>query len=357
VGAIFVYHKYGITCEDNMAVLSSKTTSGEESFTKYVEKNPRYGEIEFEVEEKMTAGLITKAGSQYKVVKELKAGETFKITSNAVQMVGNIRCAAVKYKSMTGFIPLNRIRKPTKGNGTQYEDDVVDELNRIFLEIGRPIDIKVKDKTFKNLCFAVKVDTAMKRSFGAKADPKADIIICENKSQPFKGTPIYISHKKEGGPEAFQQYGGLSEKAGKAIQDHPEVQEFLSKVSGYIENDKLSAPIMMAVKDDKLINMSIFGPDYPNAFSLQHCQVIAQGNPTLTKINENTYKLNFISKGTAAMHFSADLSHFTGGFQAVFGATFRAGRGFDYDGKRYNGARVAIYPRQLMATRTGLITL
>ena len=53
-----------------MAVLSSKTTSGEESFTKYVVKNPRYNEIDFEVEEKMTAGLITKSGSQYKVVKE-----------------------------------------------------------------------------------------------------------------------------------------------------------------------------------------------------------------------------------------------------------------------------------------------
>jgi hypothetical protein len=57
------------------------------------------------------------------------------------------------------------------------------------------------------------------------------------------------------------------------------------------------------------------------------------------------------------MSLSGDLSHFVGGYLPVFGATFRAGRGFDYKGKRYNGARVAIYPQKLMSTRSQLKTL
>jgi hypothetical protein len=55
------------------------------------------------------------------------------------------------------------------------------------------------------------------------------------------------------------------------------------------------------------------------------------------------------------MSLSGDLSHFKGGYLPVFGATFRAGRGFTYKNKRYNGARVAIYPYKLMATRGGLL--
>ncbi len=100
--------------------------------------------------------------------------------------------------------------------------------------------------------------------------------------------------------------------------------------------------------------MSIYGPDYGLDYSLQHTQLIGQGKPILKKISGGKYyELDF----TSHMSLSGDLSHFTGGYLPVFGATFRAGRGFDYDGKRYNGARVAIYPHKLMATRGGLIIL
>jgi hypothetical protein len=336
-----------------MATLSGKTTSGELAFDKYVTKNPRFNEIEYEIEAKMTASFLQKKGAQYVEVSELKAGTTFKIVKKDVVKIGKMDHAEVKYKSKIGYIAIGKIRKPTKGNGTAYEDEVVDELNRIFLEIGRPIDIKVGNKYFKNLCYAIKVDSNIKRAGGVSSDPKADIIICEDIKNPFKGTPIYISHKKEGGPEAFQQYGGLTEAAGVDIYNHKEVQSFLRKTVNYVEDGKLTSPLMMSIKDIKLKNMSIYGPEYGGPFSLQHTQLIGQGKPILKKKSEKQYELDFSSH----MSVSGDLSHFSGGYNPVFGATFRAGRGYTIDNQRVDGVRVGIYPEKLIAGRGGLIKL
>jgi len=336
-----------------MAVLAGRTTSGERAFEKYVTKNPRFTEIDYEIEAKMDAQLLVKKGAVYLESIMLKAGTTFKIIHSASVIINRIEYAQVKVGTKVGFIPTNKIRKPTKGNGTAYEDEVVDILNAEFLEIGRPISIKVGSKTFNNLMYAVKVDSNIKRAGGVSSDPKADIIICEDIKNPFKGTPIYISHKKEGGPEAFQQYGGLSETAGKEIYNNKEVQLFLHKTATYVKNNKLEAPLMMAIHDKKLMNMSIYGPDYGKSFSLQHTQLIGQGKPVLTKRTDKEYTLTF----TSHMSVSGDLSHFTGGYLPVFGATFRAGRGYTIDGKRVDGVRVAIYPQKLIASRGGLVTL
>ena len=336
-----------------MATLSGKTTSGELAFDKYVAKNPRFHEIEYQIEEKMTGSFLQKKGTRYQSIEELKAGTNFSIVKNKIHVIDKGNYAEVKYKNRIGYIAIGQIRKPTKGNGTAYEDEVVDELNRIFLEIGRPIDIQVGSKRFKNLCYAIKVDSSLKRRGGVSSDPKADIIICENQKDPFQGTPIYISHKKEGGPEAFQQYGGLTEVAGKNIYNHPEVQNFLLQAANYVENDKLTAPLLMKIIDNKLKNMSIYGPDYGRAFSLQHTQLIGQGRPILKKKSEKVYELTFSSH----MSISGDLSHFTGGYNPVFGATFRAGRGYTINNTRISGIRVGIYPEKLIASRVGLIEL
>ena len=52
---------------------------------------------------------------------------------------------------------------------------------------------------------------------------------------------------------------------------------------------------------------------------------------------------------------SGDLSHFTFNYEPVFGATYRAGRGFDYGGIRYTNMRLGIYPKQLITNRKHLV--
>lgn len=339
-----------------MANLGSKSTDGRLSFVKYVTDNKRYAEIEYEIEKGADTAVFTKKGNVLvELPKTLKAGTKISIVDTKMYEISGMKLASIKAGSIKGFVAINRIRKPTAGNGTQYEDEVVDAINNVILENGGLINIKLKGDitVYKDIAYAVKVDSDLKRKGGVKGDPKADIILCKDIKDPMGAGSIYVSHKKEGGPEAFQQYGGLSEQAGSDIFNHPLVQKFLGKVVEVLAgSDKLPAPVMASFKNNDLANMSIYGPDYGKKFSLQHTQVIGQGKPKFTKSGKN-HELNF----TSHMSLSGDLSHFIGGYLPVFGATFRAGRGFTFEGKRYNGARVAIYPHKLMSTRGSLITL
>ena len=339
-----------------MADLGSKATDGRLSFQKYVTDNKRFKETEYEIEKGRVGTLVTAAGVP--VVDTIRAGTKLKIIDPHFTVISNKKYAHVEVNRKTGYILINSIRKPTGGNGTQYEDEVVDAINNYILECGGVMNLKLEgdNKIYTNLTAAVKVDTTIKRQGGARGDPKADIIVCRDKKHPLAAGSVYISHKKEGGPEAFQQYGGLTEQAGLLIYTNPLTQKFLGVVAAALEMGKLDAlpyPIMGTFSDEYLSNMSIYGPDYGKAFSLQHTQLIGQGHPVFKRVRDELYEMTFSSH----MSLSGDLSHFNGGYTPVFGATFRAGRGFSYKGTRYSGARVAIYPQKLMATRGSLKTV
>lgn len=340
-----------------MADLGSKATDGRLSFTKYVTDNKRYAEIEFEIEKGKTALMYSLKGNTLTPLSEIKTGEKIRILDTKLYEISKLKLAYISYRNTKAYIAINTIRKPTGGNGTQYEDEVVDAITAYILKAGGKIDLKLKGDNvlYKDIAYALKVDTNLKRKGGVKGDPKADIILCRDIKDPMGKGSIYISHKKEGGPEAFQQYGGLSEQAGIEIYNHPLVQKFLESVANALNGGKLSQlpyPIMGSFVDNKLANISIYGPDFGKSFSLQHTQLIGQGKPVFKEFGRYI-ELDFSSH----MSLSGDLSHFKGGYLPVFGATFRAGRGFDYNGTRYNGARVAIYPFKLMATRSNLIKL
>ena len=114
--------------------------------------------------------------------------------------------------------------------------------------------------------------------------------------------------------------------------------------------------MVMKVKSKKLINMSIYGPDYKKGtnYGIDHVHFIGQGDPIFKqdKKNEEVYYLTF-SDNT---HTSGD-TNFRGEYEPTFLATFRAGRGFDFDGKKYRGARVMIAPKILGRGRTGLLEI
>lgn len=337
-----------------MATLNQKSTDGRMSFVKYVTENKRLAETKFEIEKGLSSRLYTKKGSSLIASAKLyPAGTIVAIVDKKLYTVNGMNLTAVKIGSVVGLLPINVIRKPTGGNGTQYEDEIVDAFNAYIKKAGGKINIKLKGDTkiYSDIAYAVKVSSTIKSAAGVQGDPKADVILCKDKSSPTAAGSIYISHKKEGGPEAFQQYGGLSEQAGSAIYNHTLVQKFLGEVALTIGNKgSLPAPVMGEFSNRILANMSIYGPDFGKAFSLQHTQVIGQGQPTFTA-KTNYTEVSF----TSHMSLSGDLSHFIEGYLPVFGATFRAGRGFNYKGKRYVGVRVGIYPQKLMETRGGLI--
>lgn len=339
-----------------MADLASKASDGKISFVKFVTENKRFDEIEFEIEQGKSSPIFTKVGTGLVANKiSHKAGTKIIILNRKLLDIANMKVAEVKIGSKKGFLPISVIRKPTAINATKYEDEVVDLINAVILENGKAIDVRLKGspRIYKDILYAVKVDTATKQAAGVKGDPKADIILCQDWRKPLDKTSIFISHKKEGGPEAFQQYGGLSIASGRNINEHPIVQKFLGIVAEAIgEGDKLPFPIMAHFTDKALANAAIFGSDYGNDFSINHTQLIGQGKPRMRPVaNGKVFELDF----TSHMSLSGDLSHFKGGYLPVLAASFRAGRGFDYQNKRYNGARVGFYPQKLIAGRSGTI--
>lgn len=335
-----------------MANLGGKTTNGEVAWNKYVYKNTKWRELKLESE--YDGALMTRKSNKLVTILEFNKGDPIKLERNSLRNILGFDYAEVKIKNKSGFVLPRFIRKPTNFKPTGYEVEVVNMINKVIAENGNiPIDIKIKNMSdiYKGISGAIQVDSHIKRNSGIKADPKADIILYMDKGRLDYRKNIYISHKKEGGPEAFQQYGGVSKTSGADIYDHPETRKFLKAVIKNIEDDKLQQPLFMKVRDSRLKNMSIFGPDFGHAFGLQHTQVIGQGLPKL-KItrSENVWELDFSSH----MSTSGDLSHFTGGYTPVFAATYRAGRGFEFNGIRYNGARVGIYPIKLIETRSGV---
>ncbi len=332
-----------------MAVLSGRTTDGSKSWDKYVKNNPKYADIEFAIENKMTANMLDTTGKN--AIFSLKEKEKFKITSTNTTKIANIEFAMVKYKNKSGLIPLNRIRKPTNTDVLKEEAIALEKLDNLIKNIVStvgPFEIVIKGdpkKTvYKNI---IGTRNVHEKVLGREAKSDFNIVSTH-------GDAIFISHKKAGGAEAFQQYGGVSAQAGKKIQTHEEVINFLRITSNYIENNKLKNPVYSIIKDPDLINMAVYGHDYGKKFGIDNVTIIGQGDAKIKVLPnfENRFELNFSSH---LVHNGDAREFMKGDYRAVLGATFRAGRGFDVDGKRYNGARIGIYPAKLIVNRKGAL--
>jgi len=243
----------------------------------------------------------------------------------------------------------------------QYEVQVVNTINKFIKEHKGVINIHIEGLgTYSDIAGVIgakQVDSTIKSLAGVRADPKADIIVYHKEQDYLNIKNIFISHKKDGGPEAFQQYGGVTETAGDKIYRHREVQKFLEELIPYIGEEGLVQPVMKEISAPVLKNLSIFGPEYSRSggkFGLQNVQLIGQGVPTFVEVRgkQNTFEMKF-----PHMAVNGKLEFFTGGYEPVFGATFREGRGFNLKGQRYTGVRVGIYPRALIANRKNLMVL
>lgn len=333
--------------------LDSRTTDGRLAWDKYIYGSKNWKDIVLTVGK--NTFLFQKKGNKLTQLAEIAAGEEITLLSNKFVLVDQSKYAHAKYKKREGYVPLKALRKPTNFKPTAYEAEVVDMINKFIRQNQNiPIDIKIAGDNiiYKKIAGAKQVDIDIKRKGGITADPKADIILYQDKNDLLTSKNIFVSHKKEGGASAFQQYGGLSKKAGEDLYTHPETIKFLKAVANNIEDGELKTPMFMKIKDNLLKNMAIFGPDYGSSFGLQHVQVIGQGTSKLTPLKkENTYELSF-SDHTV---LSGNLTDFVGDYLPVFGARYAAGRGFELDGIRYDGARVGIFPYALIGARTGII--
>lgn len=335
-----------------MADLSGSATGFSNAFEKYVVKNPHWTKtFDYEIEKGMQDHPYFDARG--KMIGLCSEGANLNIIEQRVhrkKFAGDrtaTKYAKVKVGKKTGFIKLKAIRKPTgRANVMLKEEAAINALNDALCMIGYPVHIKIKKTkgsgyyTFENIV----------KCGNVAGTPKADFTLLDNKGNAV----CYISHKAAGGASSFQQYSGVTPHAGRVIYDHAEVQSFLQNVVGFIDNDKLQNPMMKLIDDKKLISYAVYGPDYGSKFGIDNCHFIGQGDPILTqdKKQKDCYYLTW----SDGHHTNGD-TKFKGGYTPYLAATYRAGRGFPYDGNTHRGARIGIVPKQLISRRSGLITL
>ena len=328
-----------------MALLSGRTTSGESAWEKYIGRNVKWDSMTLEIEKKITNVNLTQnvSGKLKSTDIFLNEGDSFILTSQKELTLAGKKYAQVKYNNTKGLIPTNKIRKPTGFDSVKDETIALENLDSMIKDIGYPIDIQLvgERKIYKNI-------TGAKTIAGT---PKADFA-CHDK---FNRNQIFISHKKEGGAKAFQQYSGVTEKAGPKINQHPEVVDFMRIVSTYIEDGKLTVPVYRVVQDAKLINLAIFGPDYGGLFGTENCNLIGQGQAVIKPTDKDgLFTMSFDDH----MALNGETKLFqSGDFKAILGATYRAGRGFVVDGRRFEGARLGIYPIDFISGRRGAVEI
>tara|TARA_R110000822_G_scaffold14082_12_gene49699 strand:+ start:1398 stop:2363 length:966 start_codon:yes stop_codon:yes gene_type:complete len=257
--------------------------------------------------------------------------------------------------SSLGVVKVDRfqiIAKPATKNVLKAEQEATESLIKLIRDAcdqeGKAIDIQIGRYTLKNCNDA--------GSDQIKGDPKADIAILDDKGKEVG----FISHKKEGGAKAFQQYGGISRSAGDNIYNDKMVQDFVKdlreQMQLYFGADRAKSGfsafryVPNTRQGQILVSRSVYGPDWAEGRKLNrqsvHC--IGQGSPILTRQSNGSYKLTF----SESTHFANEHTWaFQGDYKAVLAATYRAGRKVESGGITLLDVRGGIYPYDFIKSR------
>ena len=171
------------------------------------------------------------------------------------------------------------------GSGTVVEDEnlyiLKKKLNDLIDVEGGTVDVVVNGKTYK--VSSAETQTGM---------PKSDFNLLDE-----KGTPVvFISHKKAGGkgatPDDFIRWSGYT-----AYADHPEVAAFNNAIKKFLADNNFEGlpnktRFIAPIKDEELIRLLIFGPEYGGPNSKQNVNTVIQGGVEFKKIGDNKYELS-----------------------------------------------------------------
>ena len=173
---------------------------------------------------------------------------------------------------------------------TSYEHYILNKINQQLYKLGDhlPVKIKIAGETFENFIGFIPGKT------GSHADFVGLNMQCEE--------VCYISHKKGSNASNFQQYSGITYRAGK-IAKHEEVVKFKDEITeAKQENDFSGMAYYRHIEDSNLKGMAVFGGDYGiGNESMDNVTFFCQGDVTLSKgsgnrkraIDENTIFLRF----------------------------------------------------------------
>tara|TARA_R110000824_G_scaffold47341_2_gene134886 strand:- start:392 stop:1486 length:1095 start_codon:yes stop_codon:yes gene_type:complete len=357
-----------------MAHLGTKTSDGQLSFDKYVKNNPKWSSgMKFVVEYGINQSPIVniETNKPIETGNVVSGGQPLHIMSKSFKRIGRNRYAKIKLSGnsgIQGYLNVGYIRKPSSA-------DVVSVLSAHSVNAKLDWDL---EQTIKNVEFPItivvnrtsgggqmvaKEITNVKKIGGAL---KADLALVDKYGVP----QMWISHKKEGDPSAFQQYFDISAQAGTKIYQHPECREFMNQVmytmEGYTDENgvldlsstKLPSPLWSRINNKNLKRMALFGLDVAISakFGVNNINLVGQGHPTLTPEDGNddgVFNLSFSSH----MITNEDVPECHGGgsfdciYEPVFVAMPHFSGKFTLGGKSYRGAKLGIAPIAMVKNR------
>lgn len=223
------------------------------------------------------------------------------------------------------------------------EVEVIKKINAEIQKLGsgKPIDLQIKSKRYKNVAGIV-------GGFGTK---KADLVIVD-----YDGKEVgFISYKLGSNATGFQQYGGITDRASTAISNHDDVLDFKDLVVDNWDTYKDDyKTLWRPITENKLKKMAVFGPDYDKKSGYDSVDFIAQGIPRLKKVGATTdkrsiLKLNFSTKVVNKNNITALQGDYEPTLAARSGEQSR--RIINRNGKSKSGIRGGIYTRSYVNRR------
>ena len=177
-------------------------------------------------------------------------------------------------------------RKPD----TSYEHYILNKINTALYELGHhhSVTLKIANQEFKNFIGFIP----------GKTGSHADFVGLDMKCKEV----CYISHKQGSNASNFQQYSGITSRAGR-IADHEEVVNFKDEITeAKQESDFNGMAYYRPIEDPNLKGMAVFGGDYAlKKEGMDNVTFFCQGDVTLSKgggpkhkpIDESTIWLKF----------------------------------------------------------------
>lgn len=209
----------------------------------------------------------------------------------------------VKYKNARAFrnLPFTNdlIGERMKATGTDYsnrrpdtsyEHYILNKINTELYKLGDhlPVKLKLAGKTYNDFIGFIP----------GKTGSHADFVGIDKECKEV----CYISHKQGSNASNFQQYSGITSRAGR-IADHEEVVNFKDEITeAKQESDFNQMAYYRPIEDPNLKGMAVFGEDYElSEEGMNSVTFFCQGDVTLSKgsgnrkraLDENTIFLRF----------------------------------------------------------------
>jgi hypothetical protein len=363
-----------------MAHLGTKSAD----WPKYVSNNPNSGNIKYTIENGIANEPVYKDITLKQAIVSLNQGQEVNIISKQFAQVGRSKYAYIRINGKTGYVRINAIRKPTGKGGADAEQRTLDATIATLQKLqeisgigrGNNVGIDLLIPGIGMFTGITSIEKVPNRIHGREA--KSDFAFKNALGKKI----LFISHKDGTGPDAFGQYGGVSESSSGNIQDaakiynNSEVQSYLSRLyqlyddavnkgrlipnNPFNSNGKLTKAVYKLVSSSGLVNMSVYGPDYGGSYGPDNVHLIGQGqfifNPLVNSDGDIYYRLSF----SGPMELNGQTGPFlnnNSGYRATLITTYRDGRPTQTPSGTVPQTRTGIYPRRYRQSAISIDTL